>query len=65
MSVISKKELDLHRHHDVILNGYIVGGAVLECQTCNEVLLEFHDDKFGMIQLGVHAELLDNIDAGA
>ena len=62
MSVISKKELDTHRHHKVILTGYIVGGAVLECITCNEVLLEFHDDKYGMIQLGVHPELIDNFD---
>ena len=62
MSVLSKKELDIHRHHKIALTGYIVNGAVLECMTCNEVLLEFHDDAFGMIQLGVHPEGLDNFD---
>ena len=59
MSVISKKQLNTHRHHRIILQGYHLGGAVLECLDCDEVLLEFHDDKFGMIQLGVHPEDLE------
>ena len=61
MSVLSKKELNTHRHHKVTLTGYF-DGAVLKCRDCNEVLLEFYDDKYGMIQLGVHPESLDNID---
>lgn len=62
MSVLSKKELDTHRYHNVMLIGYLTGGAILKCRDCNEVLLEFYDDKYGMIQLGVHPESLDNID---
>ena len=60
MTVLSKKELDTHRHHKVTLIGYKFGGAVLECLDCSQVLLEFHDDKFGMIQLGIHPD--DNFD---
>lgn len=62
MTVVSKKELDTHRYHDVTLIGYLIGGCILECRDCSEVLLEFHDDKFGMIQLGVHDDSIDNFD---
>ena len=61
MSVLSKKELDIHRYHDVTLKVYMVEGIALKCIDCNEILLEFHDDKYGMIQLDVHSELFDNI----
>ena len=62
MTVLSKKELDTHRYHNITLSGYKFSGAVLECLHCNEVLLEFHNDQYGMIQLGVHDDLINNFD---
>jgi hypothetical protein len=56
MAAWSIRELKTHRHHRVTIQGYHLGEPVLECLDCDVVLCEFHDDKFGILQLGPHPE---------
>lgn len=43
MAVWNCKELMKHAGHDIVLSPY-AGEPCLECETCGEVLLEFHDE---------------------
>jgi hypothetical protein len=60
MATWTLEELKMHRHHNVTIQDYTIGGPVLECLDCNQILLEFHDDKYGVIQLGPHPDDMEN-----
>ena len=44
MACWTEKELKQHIGHEVQLARYANGCPLLECNTCNEILLEFHTE---------------------
>lgn len=53
MAASTLKELFNHEACELRLVEYGDGGSfVLECDSCCEVILEFHEDKSGILQLG-------------